>query len=178
MPTSPIVLGLIALTLGISLLALWKGSFAERVGGAVVGANVVLSIVSGLLLPESAQALARLTLDGLTAISLLIITVSFASFWLGGVMLLYAVQFSLHAFYIVTSRPVDVLYAWVNNLNFLGIVICLLVGAIVGWRQRLGGRSRRAAGRPGRFQKLSLAPRRDREFLRRGPHPQRGAAHL
>ncbi len=96
MPTSPIVLGLIALTLGISLLALWKGDFAERVGGAVVGANVVLSILSGLLLPESAQALARLTLDGLTAISLLIITVSFASFWLGGVMLLYAVQFSLH----------------------------------------------------------------------------------
>lgn len=133
MPTSPIVLGLIALTLGISLLALWKGDFAERVGGA----NVVLSILSGLLLPESAQALARLTLDGLTAISLLIITVSFASFWLGGVMLLYAVQFSLHAFYIVTSRPVDVLYAWINNLNFLGIVICLLVGAIVGWRQRL-----------------------------------------
>ena len=137
MPTSPIVLGLIALTLGISLLALWKGDFAERVGGAIVGANVVLSILSGLLLPESAQALARLTLDGLTAISLLIITVSFASFWLGGVRLLYAVQFSLHAFYIVTSRPVDVLYAWINNLNFLGIVICLLVGAIVGWRQRL-----------------------------------------
>ncbi len=138
MPTSPIVLGLIALTLGISLLALWKGGPAERIGGAVVGANVLLSILSGLLLPDSAQAIARLTLDGLTAICLLVITVSFASFWLGGVMLLYAVQFSLHAFYMVTSRPIDVLYAWINNLNFLGIVICLLVGSIVGWRQRLG----------------------------------------
>ena len=136
MPTSPIVLGLIALTLGISLLALWKGTFAERVGGAIVGANVVLSVLSGLLLPEAAQALARLTLDGFTAIGLLIITVSFASFWLGGVMLLYAVQFSLHAFYIVTSRPFDMTYAWVNNLNFLGISACLLAGAVVGWRQR------------------------------------------
>ncbi len=141
MPTSPIVLGLIALTLGISLLALWKGTFAERVGGAIVGANVVLSILSGLLLPDSAQALARLTLDGLTAIGLLIITVSFASFWLGGVMLLYAVQFSLHAFYIVTSRPVDVMYIWINNLNFLGISACLLGGAVVGLLQR-----RRRAG--------------------------------
>lgn len=68
MPTAPIVLGLIALTLGISLLALWKGGPAERLGGAVVGANVVLSIASGLVLPQSAQSIARLTLDGLTAL--------------------------------------------------------------------------------------------------------------
>ena len=146
MPTSPIVLGLIALTLGISLLALWKGDFAERVGGAVVGANVVLSILSGLLLPESAQALARLTLDGLTAISLLIITVSFASFWLGGVMLLYAVQFSLHAFYIVTSRPIDLLHIKINNVNFLLISICLAVGTGVAWWHRK--RAASAAARP------------------------------
>jgi len=137
MPTSPIVLGLIALTLGIALLALWKGGPAERLGGAVVGANLVLSILSGLLLPDAAQPIARLTLDGLTALALLVITVSYASFWLGGVMLLYAVQFSLHAFYMVMSRPVDFWYALINNLNFFGISTCLLVGAIVGWRQRL-----------------------------------------
>lgn len=141
MPTAPIVLGLIALTLGISLLALWKGGPAERLGGAVVGANVVLSIAGGLVLPQSAQSIARLTLDGLTALCLLVIAVRYASFWLGGVMLLYAAQFSLHAFYIVTSRPIDLLHIKINNVNFLLISICLAFGTGVAWWQRT-----RAAG--------------------------------
>ena len=103
----------------------------------MVGANLVLSILSGLLLPHSLETICRLTLDGLTALGLLVVAVRYASFWLGGVMLLYAAQFSLHAFYMVMSRPVDFWYALINNLNFFGISTCLLVGAIVGWRQRL-----------------------------------------
>ena len=137
MPTSPIVLGLIALTLGISLFALWKGSPAERLGGAVVGANVLLSVFSGLFLPPPFEPLYRLTLDGLTALGLLVIAVRYASFWLGGAMLLYAAQFSLHAFYMVTSRSVDLTHMRINNVNFLGISICLAVGTIVGWRRRV-----------------------------------------
>jgi hypothetical protein len=143
MPTSPIVLGLIALTLGISLFAFWKGGPAERLGGAMVGANLILSVLSGLLLPPSLEPICRLTLDGLTALGLLVIAVRYASFWLGGAMLLYAAQFSLHAFYLVTSRSVDLLHMRINNLNFLGISVCLAVGTIVGWRRRVV--SRRAA---------------------------------
>lgn len=143
MPTSPLVLGLIALTLGISLFALWKGGPAERLGGAMVGANVVLSVLSGFFLPPSLEPICRLTLDGLTALGLLVIAVRFASFWLGGAMLLYAAQFSLHAFYLVTSRPVDLTHVRINNMNFLGISICLAVGTLVGWRHRVV--TRRAA---------------------------------
>jgi hypothetical protein len=140
MPTSPIVLGLILLTFGISLFALWKGGPAERLGGAMVGANLILSILSGLFLPHSLETLCRLTLDGLTAIGLLVVAVRYASFWLGGVMLLYAAQFSLHAVYMVTARPIDLLHIKINNMNFLGISICLAVGTIVGWRQRMARR--------------------------------------
>jgi hypothetical protein len=136
MPTSPIVLGLIALTLGVSLFALWKGGAAERAGGAVVGANLMLSIISALVLPDGIQTIARLTLDGLTALCLLVIAVRYASFWLGGVMLLYAAQFSLHAFYIVTSRPIDLLHIRINNVNFLAVSVCLAVGTAVAWWQR------------------------------------------
>jgi hypothetical protein len=137
MPTSPIVLGLVALTLGVSLFALLKGGPAERAGGAVVGANLLLSIISGFFLPEGVQTLARLTLDGLTALSLLVVAVRYASFWLGGVMLLYAAQFSLHAFYIVMSRPIDLFHIRINNVNFLGISVCLALGTLVAWRQRV-----------------------------------------
>ena len=140
MPTSPIVLGLILLTFGISLFALWKGGPAERLGGAMVGANLILSIVGGQIMPQSLETLFRLTLDGLTAVGLLIVAIRYASFWLGGVMLLYAAQFSLHAFYMVTARPIDLLHIKINNMNFLGISIALAIGTIVGWRQRLSAR--------------------------------------
>ena len=98
------------------------------------------SHTSGLLLPESFEQGARLTLDGLTALGLLVIAVRYASFWLGGAMLLYAAQFSLHAFYMVTARPVDLLHIKINNMNFLGISACLALGTIVGWRQRIKAR--------------------------------------
>lgn len=141
MPTSPFILGLIALTLVIALFAFWKGGPAERLGGAMVGANLILSILSGLFLSPSLEPICRLTLDGLTALGLLVIAVRFASFWLGGVMLLYAAQFSLHAFYLVTSRPVDLAHVRINNMNFLGISVCLAIGTIVGWRHRVLTRS-------------------------------------
>lgn len=140
MPTSPIVIGLISLTLGIALFALLKGGPAERLGGAMVGANLLLSVFVGSFLPPSVETLFRLTLDGLTALGLLIIAFRYASFWLGGAMLLYAAQFSLHAFYMVMSRPVDLLHMRINNLNFLGISVCLAVGSIVGWRRRVVSR--------------------------------------
>ena len=140
MPTSPIVIGLISLTLGIALFALLKGGPAERLGAAMVGANLLLSVFVGSFLPPSVETLFRLTLDGLTAIGLLVIAVRYASFWLGGAMLLYAAQFSLHAFYMVMSRSVDLLHMRINNLNFLGISVCLAVGTIVGWRRRVVNR--------------------------------------
>ena len=59
-----------------------------------------------------------------------------ASLWLGGVMLLYALQFSSHAFYIVTERASDRLHAIINNLDFTGVVVCLVSGTIVAWRRR------------------------------------------
>ena len=74
------------------------------------------------------------------AVGLLVIAVRYASFWLGGAMLLYAAQFSLHAFYMVMSRSVDLLHMRINNLNFLGISVCLAVGTIVGWRRRVVSR--------------------------------------
>ena len=45
------------------------------------------------------------------------LVVRYASLWLGVTMMLQAVQFSLHAYYLVMERPHDLLHAWVNNLN-------------------------------------------------------------
>lgn len=51
-------------------------------------------------------------------------------------MLLQAMQFSLHAFYIVVEKAHDRLYSIVNNLDTIGVILCVLVGTLISWRRR------------------------------------------
>jgi hypothetical protein len=82
-----------------------------------------------------------LTFDALTAIGLLVVTVRYGSLWLGGAMLLYAAQFTLHSFYLVTGRSSDTpLHIVISDLNFAAILVCLTAGTIMAWRSRLARR--------------------------------------
>ena len=81
--------------------------------------------------------IAQLIGDGLTAVGLLAIAVRCASLWLGGALMFQAAQFSLHSFYLVTGREVDLLHNVINNVNLYAILICLASGAIVSWRARI-----------------------------------------
>lgn len=124
--------------------ALWKGGAAERVSALVVIANVLIGTTGHYLAPES-DAVIRLVNDGLTALVLLAITVRFGAVWMGGVMLLFAAQFAMHSFYLVTgARPNDYFYALINNINFMGIIWCLIIGTAVAWRRRIRARRARA----------------------------------
>jgi superoxide dismutase len=127
-----------------ALFALWKGSAAERIAAVIVIANAVLGEGSHWLLPNNEDVI-RLLNDGLTALALLVVTVRYAALWMGGVMLFFAAQFSLHAYYLVMERPSsDYLHALINNIDFSGITWCLVIGTIVAWRARL--RRARAEG--------------------------------
>lgn len=57
-------------------------------------------------------------------------------------MLLYAAQFGLHSFYLVTERKNDWFHAVANNLIFLSVSISLAVGVLGAWLRRR--RTRRA----------------------------------
>ena len=57
---------------------------------------------------------------------------------LGGALIFRALQFSLHAFYLVTARPFDLVHAWANNLDTYGVVICIAIGAEAAGRRRSG----------------------------------------
>jgi hypothetical protein len=118
------------------LLSLWKGGAPERIGGAVVLATLLLTILAMTFLPPGGQPIAELVIDGLAALSLLGVVLLYGSLWLGGAMLLYAAQFSLYAYYFVTERPNDRFHAIVNNLDFSGITWCLIIGTLVAWRRR------------------------------------------
>lgn len=119
-----------------ALFALWRGGAAERATALVVLANVVVGEVGSWLAPSIDPAI-RLVNDGLTALALLVITVRFSTLWMGGVMLFYAAQFTLHSFYLVTDRKPDNLHALINNVDFSGITWCMVIGTAVAWRRRL-----------------------------------------
>ena len=86
---------LLVLILVICLFAFTKGGAAERIGAGVILANLLAGMANESLFHSQ---LITLCVDGLTALALLPVAVYYASLWLGGVMLLYAAQFALHAF--------------------------------------------------------------------------------
>src|SRR6185369_8313579 len=136
MPTSPIAQAIIALTLAVCALAVWKGGPGERLAGLVVGAGVVATLLASLLLPVGVISIFYLTGDGLIAVILLLATLRYGTPWLGGVMLLYAAQFALHGFYFVMERKPDRFHAIFNNLNLLAMLTLLVTGTVLAWRRR------------------------------------------
>src|SRR4029453_5037705 len=105
MPTSLIVQFFSVLGVLICGLALWKGSIAERIGAAIISADMVLWMGGSSFLPRAYEKLIVLMADAVTALGLLAVALRYTSPWLGGAMLLYAVQFTLHSYYLVTERP-------------------------------------------------------------------------
>ena len=115
------------------LFAFVKGGPTERIGAAVILANLLAGVVNEATLQDQ---LVTLAIDGLTALALLGVAVRYANFWLGAVMLLYAVQFGLHAFYAVQERPRDSLHLIINNVDFVAVSLCLTIGTVLAWRRR------------------------------------------
>jgi hypothetical protein len=127
--------------------ALWKGGPSERLAAGVVIVNVIITQGIQWLLHDG-QDLARLGNDGVSALVLLLITIRYGALWMGGAMLFYAAQFALHSYYIVAARSHDNLHAWINNINWQGIVWCLVIGTAVAWRQRTRAARRLAQAAP------------------------------
>jgi hypothetical protein len=118
-----------------ALFALWKGGPAERATAIVVILNVLVGLL-GTLFGGASEGLIRLVNDGLTALVLLGVTLRYGALWMGGVMLFFAAQFAMHSYYLVTERPNDYWHALINNVDFSGIIWCLIVGTLVAWRAR------------------------------------------
>jgi hypothetical protein len=123
--------------LAMCAFAFWKGGPAERAGAVVILVMMVLERALHVL-PDGWWPILSLCGDGLTALGLLAVALRYASLWLGGAMLFYAAQFSLHSFYLVTGRSSDTpLHIFLNDFNFIAIIVCLVAGTIIAWRGRI-----------------------------------------
>ena len=118
-------------------LASWKGGQAERFGVAIVLIGAAFAFLVHLSAPSSLQTFLLLAGEGAMGVAFLVLALRYISPWLGAAMLLQAIQFGLHAYYLVGELPRDRTYAIVNNLDSLGVLLCILVGTVLAWRKRV-----------------------------------------
>jgi hypothetical protein len=124
------------LILGVSLLAWRLGGPVERqVAALVVIMSLAITLI-GVMPDRGMQKPAYFLVDGLFGAGLLILALRYTTAWLGVAVLLQAAQFSLHAYYLVAGKMYDDLYAMVNNLVSLGVLLCLVAGCLLAWRKR------------------------------------------
>lgn len=136
MHMSPFVIFALTVIFAVCALAFAKGGPAER-GGAIIVASTTVGVqLIHMLAPSDIRGALLLAIDGLIAGGFLMLALRYASLWLGGAMLLQAVQFSLHAYYLVTQQRRDDTYALINNLDSAGVLLCILIGTLLAWRRR------------------------------------------
>lgn len=150
----------ILITAATAVFSFWKGDYAARVAGVINLINAVaLPIFRAVTGNDHTSEVLQLAGDFVWAVGLLFLVVRYAYRWLGVTMLLQAVQFSLHAYYLVMEIPHDhgpqqLIHAWVNNLDEVGIAICIATGTALAIRRRVENR-REAAELEARRQKAS-----------------------
>jgi hypothetical protein len=154
---SPLSIFVVGLNILAALFPAWLGDRAARIAGAVNLFNSVSLLIYGAITGNTqASEVLELVGDLVWAVGLLMLVVRYASLWLGVTMLLQSVQFSLHAYYLVMERPHDLIHAWVNNLNEVGIAICIIIGTVLAIRRRMVD-AREAAEFEARRQKTAFA---------------------
>jgi len=146
----------ILLTAVVAAVAAWKGDDSARIAGIINFLNAVALPLARQAMQTQTGEVLQLAGDFFWAVGLLILVVRYASVWLGLTMMLQAVQFSLHAYYLVNDMQLDILHHWINNLDEVGISICIAVGVVTAIRRRMEF-AREEAELEARRQKVSGA---------------------
>ncbi len=119
------------LSVATVLLAWLRGGPAERLGATMILVGNLLVVAVHFLVPVEPLALALLMTDAALAVGFLIVAMRYLSPWLGLAMILQAIQFSLHAYYLVGEKPHDYLYRAINNFNTFAILLIILAATIL-----------------------------------------------
>ncbi len=118
----------------VTAFAWLRGGWPEKIGSLANLVATVLLLVLIRTVGLSSIGSGLLVIDGVLGLVFLGLAVRFTSLWLGAAMLLQAAQFSLHAYYLVVGREVDLLFAAVNNIVSWGVLLAILIGTLVTWR--------------------------------------------
>ncbi|WP_168074992.1 hypothetical protein [Caulobacter sp. SSI4214] len=135
---SPLIAAWIGWAVLVIVLALacWKGGRAERYGVAIFLTGALYTVLVHQNASASLGSILLLLGEGAIGGGFLFLALRYMSAWLGVAMLLQGIQFSLHAYYLVGGLARDNTYAMVNNLDSIGVLLCILVGTLLAWRRR------------------------------------------
>lgn len=125
-----------AVLIAVLGLACWKGGRTERYGAAIVFVGAAYALIVNFTAPKDLVPVLLLVGEGAMGAGFLYLALRHMSAWLGVAMLLQAIQFSLHAYYLVGDLPRDKTYATINNLDSMGVLLCILIGTVLAWRSR------------------------------------------
>ena len=119
------------LSVATVLLAWSRGGPAERWGATMILVGNLFVAGIHFLVPAELQALVLLMGEAALAVGFLIVAMRYLSPWLGLAMILQAIQFSLHAYYLIGEKPHDYLYRAINNFNTFAILLIILAATIL-----------------------------------------------
>jgi len=119
------------LSVATVLLAWSRGGPAERLGATMILVGNLFVLAIHFLVTAELQALVLLMGEAALAVGFLIVAMRYLSPWLGLAMILQAIQFSLHAYYLIGEKPHDYLYRAINNFNTFAILLIILAATIL-----------------------------------------------
>jgi hypothetical protein len=123
---------------GSAGFAIWKGDTAARLAATLGLVDLLGMQLLALIMPgKETVEVVRLAADGLWAVGLLLLALRYARLWMGALVLVQSIQFSLHAYYLVNEQRLDFTYVVVNNVDNWIASFCLIAGTILAWRRRV-----------------------------------------
>jgi hypothetical protein len=130
-----LIAGLVWL-IAICGLAVIKGGPAERLAAYMIGGAWLAAILARFIFGKDHLELIALSNDAVLSLGLLMVSIRYASLWLGFAMLLQSSAFALHAWYLADPPADQNGYIWaINNLSY-AVLLTLLVATLTTWFKR------------------------------------------
>jgi hypothetical protein len=126
---------LLALNVAVPLVALVAGKTPERIAALIFILATGATELSGAFWKYKEIGNILLTIDGLMALSFLILAVRYNYLWIALMMGAMAGYFAIHAYYLAMNLPLDEMFAISSNIATGVVLISLSIG-VWGSRRR------------------------------------------
>lgn len=124
---------LFALSVAIPLVALVAGKTPERIAALIFILATGVTALSGNFWKYKEIGNLLLTIDGLMALSFLVLAVRYNYLWIALMMGAMAGYFSIHAYYLAIAIPLDKMFAMASNIATAVVLLSLTIGV---WSSR------------------------------------------
>ena len=121
---------LIALNVAIPLMALVAGKTPERIACLIYLLATGATAVAGHFWKYKEIGNLLLTIDGLMALSFLVLAVRYNYLWIALMMGAMAGYFSIHAYYLAMAIPLDAIFAISSNVASVVVLLSLTIGVV------------------------------------------------